>query len=255
MKQKKNYYWALLIFFIMVSCLNMVKKEDKPNEGSLTVIPITDITGIMFYDTSTLSASLLQSGEIPDVISSGKKEKGDLFNVIIKRVPYVEKGIEVDLIDALKENNIKNYVISDVNKKDIALMLKFLNALKPPEPISLRPPGSINLDELPDNPYFYIKVNKNGVVRYKTDSAELNDSFIDLPKNDSLGLSKAIAEYILSRAGNSKEFIVDADGDVKYSSFELVINALKENNIYKYQLLTTEKEAKELKLLMPKEEK
>ena len=255
MKQKENYYWLLLISFIMSGCLNVVKKDDKPNKGSLTVIPISDITGIMFYDTSTLSASLLQSNEIPGVIKTGKEEKGNLFNVIIKRVPYIEKGIEVDFIDALKENDIRNYVIRDVDKKDMELMLKFLKALKPPDPISIRPPGSINIDQLPDHPYFYIKMNKNGSFGYKIDSAELNYSFIQLSESDSTRLSNAIAEYIFSRPRKSKEFIIQGDNDVKYNSFEIVINALKKNNIYKYKLITTEKESNELKLLMPKEEK
>jgi biopolymer transport protein ExbD len=255
MKQKKNYYYFLLISFITVSCFDQVKKDDLPNEGSLTVIPINDITGIKFYDTSIHSASLIHSNEVADEISFGKKQKGNLFNVIIKKFPLVENGMEIDLIDAMKENDIKNYIITEGNKKDAALVVKFIKALKPPEPISLEPTGSISLSQLPDYPYFYIKINGDGSLQYKTDSADLEEGFTTVSGNDRSILSNAIANYIYIRDWQQKEFVIEGDINAKYKSFELVINALRKNNIYKYKLLTKEKKSGDLKLLMPKEEK
>jgi biopolymer transport protein ExbD len=84
-------------------------------------------------------------------------------------------------------------------------------------------------------------MKNDGTVWFNILSKNLSDTGIHrvLPPVTT-NLKKAIADYEKSNADIIKRYLIKGDNDVSYKTFEQVIEALKQNNIFKYNLLTSQ---------------
>lgn len=109
------------------------------------------------------------------------------------------------------------------------------------EPVEIAQPTPVETNQLADTDViFWIRIKNSGSISYKTDSAGLKNDYINLPKNDSITLSKAVREYKNQclRKGTRNIIYIAGEKDVKFPDFEFVISALKKNDLMKYNLIT-----------------
>lgn len=112
---------------------------------------------------------------------------------------------------------------------------------EPPPPVEIKTPESISSSEMPVDNSFLIEMRKDGSVWYqffsKTSKMRPQEISPPITKN----LSSAIANHEQSMPDVKTVYLIKGHPDLPYKTFEQVVNALKENNIYKYNIVTTEK--------------
>jgi len=87
---------------------------------------------------------------------------------------------------------------------------------------------------------FIIEIKKDQSVWYQilTEKDGLSPAKVKQPVSDNL--KKIIADYEKNNPGTTRKYLIKGDPNTKYTAFEKVIEALKQNNIFKYNLVTTE---------------
>ena len=108
----------------------------------------------------------------------------------------------------------------------------------PPEPVAVQTPASVTAQELPSDNAFLIEIRKDNSVWYQILSPTNKVSPQKINGPITKNLKNIIANYEKSSPDQPKTYLLKGDGKSTYTSFEKVINALKENNIYKYNLVT-----------------
>lgn len=108
----------------------------------------------------------------------------------------------------------------------------------PPEPVAISTPTSVTSQELPDNNAILIEIKKDQSVWYQILSEKDGIPLTRVKQPITESLKKIIAAYEKIDTGVSKKYLIKGDPDAKYTVFEQVIEALKQNNIFKYNLVT-----------------
>ena len=135
-----------------------------------------------------------------------------------------------------------------------------------PEPIEITTPASVTTEVMNETPAFLIEIKSDQSVWYQILSKDSSGS-VRIKEPIKENLKKAIGDF--KNECVKKElrasYLIKGDNNTKFDQFEKIINALKENEIYKYNLVTSADEINQtiksddssspLDLMEPKEEK
>ncbi|MBL7748075.1 MAG: biopolymer transporter ExbD [Chitinophagaceae bacterium] len=217
------------------------KDRIRPDKSSLTLVLMTDELWFSYLDTNSSHVSFILPNELFQVLNSAKEEKGNDLNIIIRTSDMVQKAMADTVVARIKSRNISKYVIVKMTEKEQeAIIFSAATNMKPPEQIVVTMPQSVVSTELPETGAFLIEIRKGGSVWYRVLSPDPVDSAfhkVDSPITENL--KKAIAEFKVRFHDIKKDYLIKGHEVTSYKSFEEVIKALKENDILKYNLVTS----------------
>jgi biopolymer transport protein ExbD len=226
--------------------IELTMPKDEPEEHAvqeekncITVILLAADDCWCYPDTSISRGALYNIKEFQHFMSEKKKEFGDSILVIIKPTAQANYKATVDALDQMTINQIKRYAMVKLHEVEE----RFLSAkglIELPAPVEIITPNTVTTQEIPNENAFLIEIRKDNSVWYQPISPLIKMAPQKVNAPITKNLKDIIADYEKSSPGKIKTYLIKADGDAKYPKFEEVINALKENNIYKYKLVTSE---------------
>jgi biopolymer transport protein ExbD len=224
--------------------LVLTMPKDEPEEHAIqvekhfvTVILLAGDDCWCYQDTSISSGALYNIKEFQHFISGKKKEFGDSILVVIKPTAQATYKATVDALDQMTINQIKRYAMIKLHEgEERFLYAKGLIELQ--VPVKIKTPNTVTAQELPRDNAFLIEIRKDNSVWYQILSLTNKMSPQKINGPITKNLKNIIADYEKSLPDQPKTYLIKGDGKSTYTSFEKVINALKENKIYKYNLVT-----------------
>jgi len=109
-------------------------------------------------------------------------------------------------------------------------------SFEPPQPVQVETPGSVSSDILKNSEVFLIELKKDNTVWCIADSTQQSSHKVGEPVRQNLG--RLIADYKRKHSGKKTMFLVKSHPKGQYAIFEKVIGALKDNDEFKYNLVT-----------------
>ena len=114
----------------------------------------------------------------------------------------------------------------------------------PAEPVEIVTPKSVTVEIKDEYPYLMVTFKNDHTVWYNTVTSESDstDEKINPPIKEKL--KAAIADYKkdCEKTGKKITCILKGDNPAKYENFKPVLEAFKENEIYKFKMLTLDEE-------------
>lgn len=260
----KIYLYSLFLI-LSTACTN--NKSDSSHSVSEVVKmdPVQELTTVLSPDNTfncviitgdsiyCYNGNEIQSGAYYSVNGNNtfrkflediNERKGDSLAVLLKPTVTCTYRNTVDILDEMTINRIKRYVMVKVNEEEKAFLHITEYDANPPAQIEIKTPPSETSYKMPDKDAFLIEIRKGGVVWYKVLSGDAADSAFHKINNPVTGnLKKAIATYLARFPDTKKMFLIKGHNATIYKSFEEVLQALKENNILKYNLIYSEENA------------
>jgi biopolymer transport protein ExbD len=226
--------------------LSMPKDEPEKNTIQLkakfvTVILLASGNLWCYEDTSLSSGALYHNNEFQHFISVKKKEFGDSILVVIKPTAQATYKATVDALDQMTINQIKRYAIVKPNEGEE----RFLSAkgiIELHAPIEIKTPKSTSSQSLSDSSTVIIDIKKDSSVWFTnfTGKNGIYDKVsIKLKEPITVELSQFIRSEKSLYSSYKREYIIRSAPNTDYRTFEKVIEALKQNNINKYNHITT----------------
>lgn len=206
---------------------------------SVTVVLLSADDWWCYQDTSISRGALYNIKEFQRFISGKKKEFGDSLVVIIKPTDQATYLATVEALDQMTINQIKRYAMVKLHEEEE----RFLFAkgfIEPPAPVQVKTPISVTTLEIPNDNAFIIEIRKDKSVWYQFMSlvTRMTPQKVNAPITKNL--KNIIADYENTNSGKKITYLIKGDPESRYPEFEQIINALKQNNIYKYNLVTSE---------------
>ena len=258
--QEQETFMTAVANFNKPSELVLTMPKDEPEEHSVsvekkfvTVILLAEDAWWCYSDTSIGSGAIYSVKEFQQLVTKKKKEFGDSLLVLIKPTKQSSYKATVDVLDQMTINHIKQYAMVKLSERE-EKMFDSPDLFEPPLPVKIETPNSITAQELPNDNAFLIEIRKDNSVWYQILSLTNKMSPQKINEPITKNLKNIIADYEKSLPDKPKTYLIKGDGNSTYPTFEKVINALKENKIYKYNLVTEAGQQKEQGLLMPRKE-
>jgi biopolymer transport protein ExbD len=230
----------------LVLDLNMPREdpeEKKFSPASLTLILFDD--SVVYYHKSlkdARKASYKGDLSIRKVIEKEKKNVPEkVLMIVIKPTPSAGYTNTVDILDEMTINKIKRFAMVKPSKEEEdALGIKPLS-LDGSWPVAVETPSSVTT-QVTNEKGFVIELKKDGsawcsITTYKL---EQTPQKVNIPVRNKLG--DLIAKYKKQCAaqGIKAIYLVKGHPNTKYPLFEEVIGALRDNDEFKYNLITTD---------------
>ena len=229
-----------------VKKLDLKMPKEEPEEHRIqvekkcvTVLLLAGDDWWCYQDTSISSGTLYNIKEFQHFISEKKKEFGDSILVVIKPTAQATYKATVDVLDQMTINQIKRYAMVKLHEKEE----RFLSAkglIELQAPVKIKNPTTVTTQEIPNDNAFIIEIRKDHSVWYQIISPLNKMALQKVNTPITKNLKNIIADYERSSPGIKKTYLIKGDGEAKYPDLVQVLDALKENNIYKYNLVTAE---------------
>lgn len=238
------FKWSFIDSFRKPLALDLTMPKDEP-EG-VKIIQGKNVVSLILFnnddwwcytDTFVGNGTLLDIEQFKEFIAEKKKKLGDSLVVLIKPSATATYKATVDALDQMTINDIKQYSLIKPTLKEQRLILE---SFEPPEPVKIQTPQSVTSQTMPEDNAFLIEIRKDKTVWYQVISKVSKIPPQKITPPVTRNLQKIIADYITSAPDVPKNYLIKGDSQADYNSFEQVINALKENKIYKYNLVTSE---------------
>jgi biopolymer transport protein ExbD len=162
---------------------------------------------------------------------------GDSLTVIVKLSPQVAYSQTIDLLDELTINKIGKFAFAEITEDDVQ---RFLFHIKPPERVEITSPSVVSHEvKLTRQNALIIQIDSKGKadLQYFDEKEKLTLHKVQSHKEDIQAFIAKAAQL----AGGVKELHVMLVGaaNAKLPVFNNIIQALRQNEIYSYKLITT----------------
>jgi len=167
------------------------------------------------------------------------KEIGDSLMIIIKPSPEATYRTTVDILDEMTLNNVKNYAMVKPADEEKSFLNTKGFSFEPTKPIEVKTPSSVLTQKIPENNAILIEIRDDTSIWYTifaTGQTNAPEKILNPVKEK---LRAVIADYVKKYGSNKPQYLIKADPKITYPDFEKVIEALKQNNILKYNLVTS----------------
>ncbi|MFI5130326.1 MAG: ExbD/TolR family protein [Chitinophagales bacterium] len=240
------FKWSFIDSLNKPSTLDLNMPREEPSEkkvpASLTLILFED--SILYFHKSlkdARKASYKGDLSIRNVIQKEKKNvpEKDLV-IVIKPTASASYSNTVDILDEMTINNIKRFAMVKVTKEEEdALGVKPLS-LDPAAPVTVETPSVTS--QVRNEKGFLIEIKKDQSVWYSitTDKLEQEPQKINGPLRKTLGGEIGKYKKKCAEQGIKTTLLVKGHPNVKYAQFEEVIGSLRDNDEFKYNLITTD---------------
>jgi biopolymer transport protein ExbD len=238
--------WSFIDSLARPSSLNLVMPKEEPTdakpikeENALTLILMSDQGAWAYTGAHYTSMKLYSTGKLRQLLKEKVKERGDSLIVIIKPAKQASYKATVDILDEMTINHIKHYAIVKLSKEEEDFF-NSPNTFEPLQPIQIETPKSISIQDMPNDNAFYIEIRGDQSVWYQPISLKSRMAPQKVNPPITKNLEQIIADYEKAAEGKKINYFIKSDKAGTYLVFDQVINALKTNNIYKYNLITSE---------------
>jgi biopolymer transport protein ExbD len=133
-----------------------------------------------------------------------------------------------------------------------------------PDPVVIKAPTTVTTTTLGDYPAFMVAIKNDSSVWYKVMSSYDDTVMEKVNEPIKENLKKVIAIYKETTFKENKKstYLIKGDNSIKYTAFKEILAAFKENEVYKFQMITIsepyteapKEENESLNLYVPKEE-
>jgi biopolymer transport protein ExbD len=198
-----------------------------------SVLTLLLTSGKVFYYTedagSQKHASTVSYKDLREVLLEHKERAGSHLVVVIKPTETCTYRNTVDVLDEMTINEIKRYALVDLTDEEREIVNLPL-AKKPDNTITVTVPKAVKgeVKSIPAKTDFVITVHEDK-------SLSCNDNKLISPPTKE-NIKKAILTYQAS-LGEEKDrlrVVVRGPKDAKYDSFQAIMGALKELDIFKF---------------------
>jgi len=203
------------------------------NNDSIYCYRGTDVQKGAFY-------SVTGKNSYRSYIKKLKLASGDSLIIIIKPSQSCSYKTTVDVLDEMTINGIARYTMIRLSEADKSFLKAEDYDWTPPEPVAITTPGSVTSQHLPTNNAIIIEMRKDQSVWYTILAEGFDAPPHPVKKPITQNLKSVIADFEKKLPGIRKDYLIKGDKAATYPTFEKVIEALKQNNIYKYNLVTSE---------------
>lgn len=241
------FKWSFIDSFNKPKALDLKLPKEDENEiqpsqtpNTVTVILMTEKEWYCYSGTGFTNGKTYSSKDFRILLTQKKKQWGDSLFVIIKPSEQATYKATVDALDEMILNKIERYAMARLTLDEKLFLNTDNQKSDPPEPVSITTPGSVSTSAMPDDNAFLIEIRKDNSVWYQPISPLIKMAPQKVNAPITKNLKKIITDYEKASPDKKKTYLIKGDGNATYPVFEQVINALKENNIYKYTLITSE---------------
>jgi biopolymer transport protein ExbD len=163
-----------------------------------------------------------------------RKSIGDSLVVFVKLADGIPYKNVTDILDEMAINDIKIYALIDLEKEEADRFGLKEYAPQPGETI-ISPPSQLENPSYENKEVLLIELNKNGEIAYGF-GIGAKQPLTKLLASDSTHFGGIIKKLI---EGKSKfEVLVKGERDAKYPTFQLVMEALKQNELFRFKMIT-----------------
>jgi biopolymer transport protein ExbD len=254
----------LFIFSLILSANFCFAQQKNSNELSILVLEdsIAYYNGDLTKKTKVVTVPL-DVLTIKEFIKANKVKYRDSLKILVKvcnRTKYLSR-VQNILSIADEQNALAGLIFltdadrSHFNVKDFDWT--------PPGPVQITLPTSVTTRSLQEFPALMVEFKKDNFVWYHIMTNEDDTVMKSIGQPIKENLKKIIAEYkvMIAKENKKGQYYIKGDNSAKYPEFKEVLSAFKENDVFKFQMITTtdqilETESKETKLdlFMPKDE-
>jgi biopolymer transport protein ExbD len=253
----KNSMWSLILYpFIAIqACVSQPVRQDiviqeKPAEDTIPVsgrniVSCLVVSGdsIYCYRGANLSSgkyySLSGSHRFRTYLQEVKKDAGNSLVIVLKPTARCSYKKTVAVLDEMGINKIEKYAMVQLNEAEESFLQTRSFDFTPPEPVAVQTPNSVITRALPENNAMLIVIDKDNRVSYHILMEGENNPLVKVSSPVTKNLAKAIADFQKRYEGKKITYLMKGNPNSTYPVFEKVIEALKQNNIYKYNLITS----------------
>ena len=210
-------------------------------KNSVSVVLLSDDGWWCYTGTDVSKGAIYDTKKFQQLMLEKKKEFGNDLAVIIKPTKLSTHKATVDILDQMTTNDIKRYAIYKISKEEENYFnVHNSDLFSPPQAVKKTTPNTITSDKIPQDNSFLIEIKKDNSVWYQFISPLSRMSLQKVDAPITKNLTQIIADYKLSSSNKPKTYLIKGDKESTYPIFKEVVDALKENNIHNYTLVTTE---------------
>jgi len=228
---------CLYLFVLLNSCSGQTKKIENENELSI----------ILFNDTTAYYNGILNKDvkvtTIPfDTIAINRllKENRDKYNDRLRVFIKVSNKTTLQPAAIIKEIAETQQVFAAVfplTEADKFLFKVDEFAWEPPLPVEIISSSpSVTVTEIEDFPGFIVVIKKDNSVWYNAKTAKDDTLLAKVDEPIKENLKKIIAAY--KENVKNATYYIKGDNSLKYPQFKETLGAFKENDIFKFQMIT-----------------
>lgn len=260
-----------ILLFVFTACTQVKKKEDQ--EHLVSAIISTD--SVIIYSgklsmTTPVQKITLDEKKVKEILDDKKRGAVKPVTVLLKLSSEGGQGGIMGYVENImnwsKETGITSFERADGDVMDIArfkvdtgtwryideMLLNPPKLLMPreettnnnelnrisPKPIEVTTPKSISSEKLPDNNALLIQIKNDQSVWYQILVTGIDSPSKKVNAPVTKNLKNIIADFENKNSGVNKQYLIKGENNARYPEFEKVIEALKQNSIFKYNLLT-----------------
>jgi biopolymer transport protein ExbD len=221
---------------------NHTSEEVIEPENSRTLLLLSG-DSVYYYRGDSISAGQVYTvATVEGILKADKKELGDKLVVIIKPAPTATYKLTVDVLDIMTIDNIKKFAMVKMSSEEEKYLYS-VNLSRPSDLANIQLSTSLATEAVVEYGFgFYIHLKGDETIWYKTDSSYNKINYIQLKNPKEPTLQKAVATFKATGIKEKKGTMVYiiGDKDVIYPEFEMVMAALRKNEIFKYKLINAE---------------
>lgn len=153
--------------------------------------------------------------------------------------------VMVNMMFLFERNNIRNIMPSliDSTEKKYFNDISFLEDVsRPPETLVVKAPTSVSTKSPGGKFLLTFLLTKDDRIYYKYDSSLLDKNFIQIKPNTTEKIVQIISdlEKINKIKFNEENIFIKGDASFRYSAFKKIKDALKQKEIFKFRIVTTQ---------------
>jgi len=256
--------FTLFLFVLLNPCSGQTKKVENENELSILMFndTISYYNGILTRDTK-ITTIAYDTTAVKKLIQQNKKIYDDRLRVFIKisdKIRFIEPVVKIVEIATRQEVFATGFPLT---KTDRSYFKVEEFSWEPPAAVEITEPKTVNVSEVEDYPGFIVVIKKDQSVWYDERSSKDDTSLTRVPEPTKENLKKIIAAYKdkADKENLKPSYYIKGDNSMKYPEFKEILSAFKENDIFKFKMVTllepndllkTTSEPSTLNLLIPK---
>jgi biopolymer transport protein ExbD len=226
--------------------LALPKEEDEnkiaPGKNSITCILLAS-DSIYCYPGLNLAAgsfyAVKGNNTFRAFITKEHNRLAGRETIILKPVEAASYASLVALLDEMTINKVSKYSIIKLTEEEKSFFNTKNISLEPPQYAETKADPFAIIQKLPDNNVMLIEIKEDQSVLCKTFTGTGEEHLTKVIQPISENLKKLIAQYDESNKNPDKKYLIVGNKNTDYETFKKVIEALKQNNVYNYKLVTS----------------
>ena len=243
----------MLFFVLLSSCPAQTKQILNENELSILLFndTIAYYNGILDKNIKVTKIAF-DTTTIKELVKKNKKKYADRLRVFIKLSDAswsIENVMKLAEIVQGQEVFVTAFPLTKTDKSYFKVE-EF--SWEPAETVEIATPSSITVKDLPESPALIVEFRKDSTVwcQIMTNDDDTAMKKINPPIGENL--KKIVADYkeMMTKENIIPTYFLKGNSTIKYPAFKEVLSAFKENDVYKFKMIT----AAEIYQTAPEEE-